>query len=142
MTHAVPLLSALSALTELFVTAAVFYVLYVALTRNELKVPLLAAALGYEVLFNISYMSWRLFTHPEPSHHPSWMVALVAGHGTLSLAMFVALVAVSVVATRAHRAGRNVFRERQALTYLFAGLWVVSLASGYAIFGLEYLGHY
>lgn len=142
MTHAVPALSALSAVTELFVTAAVFYVLYVALTRNELKARLLGFALAYEVLFNISYMTYRLLSHPEPSAHPPWMIALVGGHGILSLAMFLALVAVSVIAYRRHAEGRNLFRERIALTYAFAGLWVVSLASGYAIFALEYLGHY
>lgn len=141
MTHEMPWLSAVSAGTELLVTAAVFYVLYKAVVWEVLKTRLLAAALAYEVLFNISYMTFRLLTHPEPSHHPAWMVGLLALHGVLSLAMFLALVAFALVAWRRHAQGRNFFKERAALTAVFVALWSVSLLSGEAVFVLEYVAH-
>lgn len=140
--HEVPLLSAVSAVTELFVTAAVFYVLWAAIVRDEFKTRLLAAALGYEVLVNIAYMAYRLLTHTEPGHHPGWMVGLLALHGILSLLMFLALVAFAVLAFRAHGRGRNLFRERLAATHAFVALWLAALLSGEAVFLLEYVGHY
>ncbi len=143
MTHAIPWFSAFSAITELFVTAAILYVLYMAVFRDEFKGGILAVALAYEVIFNISYMTSRLFTHGDTSHHANWMVALLAGHGILSLIMFLGLVALGGVAYVKHRReGRNIFAEHAALTGLFVGLWMVSILSGEAIFFLEYIGHY
>lgn len=142
VTHAMPWFSAFTAVTELGVTAAIFYVLYHAVIHDDLKTRVLAVALAYEVAFNISYMTWRLFTHVEPQgHHPDWMIGIVAGHGALSLLMFLGLVALAVVAFRWDRRERNLFAEKRGLTWTFAGLWIVSILSGEAIFLLEYVGH-
>lgn len=142
VTHAIPWFSAFTAITELFVTAAVFYVIYAAIYEDVFHGRLLAGALAYEVLFNITYMVSRLFTHSETTAHADWMVGLLAGHGILSLIMFIGLVALSIVAYRWHRDGRNLFAERSALTGVFVVLWAVSILSGEAIFLLEYVGHY
>lgn len=140
--HAIPALSAFTAVTELFVTAAIFYVGYRALVDDVLETRLLAGALTYEVVFNISYMTSRLFTHDHASHHPDWLVALLVGHGVLSLVMFVGLLALSWAAWRRHRQGGNLLAERLGLTATFAVLWTVSILSGEAVFLLEYVGHY
>lgn len=143
MTHAVPWFSAFSAITELFVTAAIFYVLWMAVYRDEFKAGILGVALAYEVIVNISYMTSRLFTHTDTSHHADWMVALLAGHGILSLVMFLGLVALGGVAYVKHRReGRNLFAERVGLTGVFVVLWTISILSGEAIFFLEYIGHH
>lgn len=143
MTHAVPWFSAFSAFTELLVTAAIFYVLWMAVYRDEFKAGVLGVALAYEVIFNISYMTSRLFTHTDTGHHADWMVALLAGHGILSLVMFLGLVALGGVAYVKHRReGRNLFAERVGLTGVFVVLWTISILSGEAIFFLEYIGHH
>lgn len=141
VTHEIPWFSALSAGTELLVTAALLYVLHQAIFRDRFEAAILGGALAYEVLFNISYMVSQLFTHGEPGHHPGWMVALLAGHGILSLIMFLALVGFSAAAYRAHRQGRNLFADHLAWTGVFVVLWMVSILSGEAIFVLEYVMH-
>lgn len=144
MAHAIPWFSAFTAFTELLVTAAIVYVLYAAIRHDRFHGRVLGFALAYEVLFNITYMTARLFTHTEPegTHHAPWMIGLLAGHGTLSLIMFIGLVVLSVKAYRQHQVGGNYFREHGALTATFLGLWFVSILSGEAIFLLEYVAHY
>jgi uncharacterized membrane protein YozB (DUF420 family) len=139
---AIPWFSTFTASTELAVTAAVFYVFHRAIEHGEFAGRVLGAAIAYEVLFNISYMTSRLFTHDHGTHHADWMVATLAGHGALSLAMFVGLLVFSFLAWRGHRQGRNVFAEHQRWTAAFAGLWMVSLLSGEIVFLFEYVGHY
>lgn len=144
MSHAIPWFSAFTAFTEVLVTAAVVYVLYMAIVKDQFKGGVLAVALAYEVLFNITYMTARLFTHTEPAgtHHADWMIWLLAGHGSLSLVMFIGLVWMSVLAFRRDREGKNFFASHATLTWSFLGLWMVSILSGEAIFMLEYVGHY
>lgn len=140
--HDVPAFSAFTAVTELFVTAAIFYVGYRAIADDVFETNILVASLAYEVVFNISYMTSRLFTHDHTTHHPDWLVGLLAGHGILSLVMFVGLLGLSWAAWRRHREGGNLLAEKIGWTALFAVLWTVSILSGEAIFLLEYVGHY
>lgn len=140
--HEIPFYSAFTAVTELAVTAAIFYVFYRAIEQDAFEGALLAGAITYEIVFNISYMTARLFTHDHTSAHPDWMVALLAAHGTLSLVMFVGLLVFSAFAWRRHREGANLFAERRGLTIAFVAFWTVSILSGEAVFVLEYVGHY
>lgn len=142
VTHAIPWFSAFTAVTELFVTVAIFYVIYQAWANDEFHGKLLAGALAYEVLFNITYMTSRLFTHGHTGSHPDWLVGLLAGHGILSLVMFLGLVAMSVAAYRWDQRGENLFARYSVLTGVFVVLWTISIVSGEAIFLLEYVGHY
>ncbi|MFO1532092.1 MAG: hypothetical protein ABR562_00090 [Thermoplasmatota archaeon] len=134
---AVSAFSGFSAVSELFVTAAVFYVLWRAWRHDDFRGALLGVTLGFEALVNMAYMSLRIAS-PAPELHASGaMTWLLAGHGTLSLLMFAGLVGFAVEARRLHRQGRNLLRERPRTAAGFAALWTVSVLSGEAIFLLQ-----
>jgi putative flippase GtrA len=138
-----PLYSTFSAVTELFVTAAVFWFFYRALGHGDYRFGLITAAIVYETLFNISYMVRRLFTHQEGvTHtHEPWVTWFVAVHGTLSLAMFIGLVWLVVWAWRRTRAGDlHPLAGRRGLAYTFIGLWTASILSGEAIYLFYWTG--
>lgn len=86
-------------------------------------------------------MTSRPFPHEDTSHHPDWLVALLAGHGTSSLLVFLGLVAPSWVVWRRRRHGGNLLAERVGPTAKFALLWTVSILSGESILLLEYVAH-
>lgn len=131
-------LSTFSAVTELGVTAAVYAFLHGAYYHDRFRNGLLAFALTYEVLVNIAYMTFRLFqdSHAE---YPGWFSALLAGHGLLSLVMFLGLVAIFAMAAVLRRRGRNLFREQPQMTASFAVMWGLSILSGEAIYVYLYL---
>lgn len=138
-----PLYSTFSAVTELFVTAAVFWFFYQALAHANYRWGLIAVAIVYEILFNISYMVRRLFAHEEGvTHvHEPWVTWFVAAHGTLSLLMFIGLIGLVVWAWRRQRHGEvHPIGRRRALSYVFLGLWTVSILSGEAIYAFYFLG--
>ncbi|MEA3203616.1 MAG: hypothetical protein QOI63_1295 [Thermoplasmata archaeon] len=135
----VPAFSAFSAASELAVTAAVFYVLWRAWRHDDFRGALLAITLAFEACVNIAYMSIRLVSHAPALHASAAMDLLLAGHGVLSLLMFVGLVLLAAEAFRLHKQGRNALRERPRATLGFAILWSVSVLSGEAIFLLTLL---
>jgi hypothetical protein len=139
---AIPVYSALTAFTELIVTVAIFYVAHRALVEDELEMRVLGAAVAYEILFNVTYMTARLFSHGHTGSHPDWMVTLLAGHGALSFVMLLGLIAFGLLAWRGARGDRNLLREQAGSIYAFLGLWTISILSGEAVFVLEYVGHY
>lgn len=135
-----PLFSTLSAVTELFVTAAVYAFIFQAYKRDLFRKGLMAFALTYEVVVNIAYMAFRLLQPSEGAGDLSpAMVALYGFHGTLSLLMFIGLVALVVTAVRLHRFGHNLFRERPKLMWTFVVLWGVSILTGELIYVFTYL---
>lgn len=136
---AVPAFSYVSAVSELAVTAAVFYVLWRAWRHDDFRGVLLSIVLAFEALVNITYMSLRMASPAPELHHSAWMEGLLAGHGILSLLMFAGLVALAVDAFRLHKQGRNALRERPGVTLGFAILWSISVLSGEAIFLLQLL---
>src|SRR5512146_1013585 len=87
-----PLYSTVSLIAELFVSAAIVTVIVQAYRKNVFRKRLAALALAYEILFNISYMVYRVLTHPESKAESKFDVGLAIFHGTLSLAMFIALI--------------------------------------------------
>lgn len=131
--------STLSAVTELGVTAAVYVFIFGALYREVFRVGLIAFALTYEVLVNISYMTFRLFSPAEGVEHSAAMTRFLAFHGVLSLVMFLGLVALVMVAVREHRRGHNLLRQNPGMTWTFVVLWAVSVLTGEAIYVITYL---
>lgn len=138
----VPAFSTFSAISELFVTAAVFYFFSMALRRNDFRWALIGITIAFETLFNITYMASRLGQSAQANlPQPAWVVALLAGHGTLSLAMFLGLIAFILIAYRRHRVeGINLFATRRRLTYAFLALWTLSVLSGELIYVLQLSG--
>lgn len=138
-----PPLSTLSAVTELFVTAAVFYFFYQALRHANYRWGLMTVAIVYETLFNITYMVSRLIVHEEGAthQHPGWVTGFVAFHGSLSLVMFLGLIGFVVWAWRRVRAGEpDPIGARRSLSYGFLVLWTISILTGEAIYLMYWTG--
>ena len=131
--------STLSAVTELGVTAVVYTFIFTAYRRDVFRVGLIAFALTYEVLVNISYMTFRLFQTADGVEHSAAMTRFLAFHGILSLVMFLGLVAFTIAAVREHKRGLNLFRQNPAMMWAFVFLWAVSILTGEAIYVLTYL---
>lgn len=130
-----------SAASELFVTAGVFYFFYQAVRHDRFRWGFIAILLAFETLVNITYMSSRIVQSGPTSDRPAWATWLLAGHGTLSLLMFLGLIAFVMLAFRHARVEKeNYFRERMAPTWVFLALWTVSVLSGEALYVLQLTG--
>ena len=136
----VPSFSVFSAVSELFVTAGVLYVVWANWNRKRFPGPLLLALALFEALVNVLYMASRAAS-ASTGHDPisGAMKVFYAAHGMLSLLAYVAFVILGVFAFQEQRAGRWFFRERPALTWVFLAVWVISIGSGEVIFALRYL---
>ncbi|HYM81354.1 MAG TPA: hypothetical protein VEY91_08070 [Candidatus Limnocylindria bacterium] len=136
----IPPFSIFSAVSELFVTAGVFFVVRRNWTRRSFPFGVFLAVALFELLVNVLYMANRA-SRAAAGHDPipTWMKAMFAAHGTLSLLAYLAFVILAVFAYQDQRAGRFFFREHPALTWTFLAIWTVSIVSGEAIFALRYL---
>lgn len=138
-----PLFSTFSALTELVVSLAVYWFFWRGMRFADYRWGLIAVAIAYETLFNITYMVSRLFTHDEgvTHEHPGWVTAFVAAHGLLSLVMFAGLIGYVIWARRRFVAGlANPLAARRRLSQAFLALWTLSVASGEAIYAMYFTG--
>jgi len=143
----VPAMSLFVAISELFVTAAIFYVILSNLRGRPLAWKLLSLTLAYELLVNMNYMirktaSMRAMAAGEAPASEALspaMTAFAAAHGIFSLLMFLALLGVSALAIGHMRRGKNYFQERPRLAIGFLVLWTISVLSGEVFFVLRHL---
>ena len=129
-------------ITELGVTAAVVYIIRKTYTTGTFLRRLAFGVLAYEVVVNISYMSYRALEHlPEHADkaHEPFELALAIFHGTFSLVMFLALILFFVIAAKRYAAGENYFSAHPKLTVSFLVAWSISILSGALFFVLLYL---
>jgi uncharacterized membrane protein YozB (DUF420 family) len=138
---AIPMWSVVTLVTELGVSAAVFYVIWKGYKEGRFIRPLAFGVLAYEVLFNISYMLSRSLRHAaeKPAMEKPGEIGLAIFHGTFSLVMFVALIIFFFVAASRYARGENFFLAHRRLTLVFLSAWIVSVLSGVAFFILLYL---
>ena len=136
----IPAFSIFSAISELFVTAGVFYMVRLNWTRRPFPLPLFLGIALFEALVNVVYMANRASRAATGADVISpAMKVFFAAHGTLSLLAYLVFVILAVFAWQDQRSGRFYFRERPALTWAFLAVWVVSVASGEVLFVLRYL---
>jgi heme A synthase len=135
-----PWFSTFTLFTELLVTTSVFYIFYQNLKFDRFPGRLTAITLGYETLFNISYMTYRSLTHVEHEGHvhTPLHIAVAAFHGIFSLSMFIALIVFMVLAWRAHKRGENFFRKHLVMSKVFLVLWAIAIVSGMLFYYLAY----
>jgi len=136
----IPPFSIFSAVSELFVTAGVFYVVRRNWTRRPFPLALLIGVALFEALVNVVYMANRA-SRAAAGHDvisPA-MKIFFAAHGTLSLLAYLWFVILAVFAWQDQRANRWFFRDRPALTWSFLVVWTVSVVSGEVLFVLRYL---
>lgn len=132
-----PAFSTFSAISELFVTAAVFYVIFADLKGRPFQWKLAFTVIGFEFLVNMMYMIIRMKEHTE-TNLDSGFVAFAAGHGFLSLLVFILFVIFSFLAYSASKKEKNFFRENLGMTYAFIVLWSISVVSGEILYFVNY----
>src|SRR3989344_3096564 len=137
----IPSLSIFTLCTELLITAAIFFIIYRGYTANIFPRLFAFSVLGYEILFNISYMVSRSLTRgTEPKHmEKAGEIFLAIFHGIFSLFMFISLVIFFSLAARAYARGENYFRIHSILTKIFLIAWSISIISGIAFFARLYI---
>jgi uncharacterized membrane protein YozB (DUF420 family) len=137
---AIPPFSIFSAISELFVTAGVLWIVRRNWQRRTFPLTLFLAVVLFEALVNVLYMAGRASAAAAGHDAVSTgMKVFYAAHGILSLAAFIAFVVLGVLAHQDQKRGRWFFREMPVLTWVFVVVWIVSIASGEAIFVLRYL---
>jgi uncharacterized membrane protein YozB (DUF420 family) len=137
---AIPLYSTITFCTEIAMTVVILTLFYQGYKKNQFSHKLALAAICYEVLFNISYMVYRVFTHPDAARADSLgEIALAIFHGTLSLIMFIALIVFLVLAWKNYKKGINYFKKHRTLTIVFIVFWLLAVLSGIAFYLVEYL---
>lgn len=127
--------STFTAIAELFVTAAVFFVVYSNYQRKPFPTRIAFGVAGFEFLVNMMYMIFRMQQAPQQGLSGS-MVALYAIHGSLSLLIFIAYVTLACLAYFDSRKGRYYFREHPGQTFLFIFCWILSVGSGEILYFL------
>ena len=138
----IPPFSIFSAVSELFVTAGVLFVVRRNWTQRPFPFALFLAVSLFEALVNVMYMASRSAAATAPNATEALSTGMkiaYAGHGLLSLVAYLIFVVLGVLAYQEQKAGRWFFRDRPALTWSFLVLWVVSIGSGETIFALHYL---
>ena len=138
----IPPFSIFSAVSELFVTAGVLFVIRRNWTRRAFPFALFLTVSLFEALVNVMYMANRSAAATAPGAKEvlsTGMKIAYAGHGLLSLLVYLAFVVLGVLAYQEQKAGRWFFPERPALTWTFLVLWFVSVGSGETIFVMHYL---
>ena len=140
----IPPFSLFSAVSELFVTAGVLFVIRRNWTRRPFPFGLFLTVALFEGLVNVMYMANRAAEASAPhtaaaSALPTGMKIAFAAHGLLSLLAYLVFVVLGVLAHQEQQRERWFFRERAALTWSFLVLWTISIGSGEVLFALRYL---
>jgi len=138
----IPPFSLFSAVSELFVTAGVLFVIRRNWTRRPFPFGLFLAVALFEGLVNVMYMANRSASASAPGAAEALSTAMKIGyaaHGLLSLVAYLVFVVLGTLAHQEQKAGRWFFRDRPALTWSFLVLWAISIGSGEVIFALRYL---
>jgi hypothetical protein len=138
----IPPFSIFSAVSELFVTAGVFYVVRRNWTQRTFPFALFLAVTLFEGLVNVMYMANRASQAAAAASAPqlsTGMKIAFAAHGLLSLLAYLVFVILGVLAHQEQQRGRWFFRDRAALTWTFLVVWIISIGSGETLFALRYL---
>lgn len=136
----IPLSSTITLLSEIIITICVSIVIWRAYTKNIFTAWLAGAALAYELIVNVTYMATREVKGASaPAALNPYLTGLAIFHGVFSLIMFVALIALMLIAWRRYRAGENYFATHPRLTLAFCIAWGISILSGIALFADLYL---
>jgi hypothetical protein len=135
----IPPFSIFSAIAEVFVTAVVIY----AVVANTFGKPLIWKPLGFVLVFegcvNVVYMAGRASAADASNELSTGMKLFYAAHGTLSLAMFLAIVTLYLLAVVDVKKGEEAwFRRHPTGSWITVFFWMVSFISGEVIFFMNY----
>jgi len=111
----IPPFSIFSAVSELFVTAGVLYVIRRNWTRQPFPFALFLTVALFEALVNVMYMANRAAAATSPAAKEVLSIGMkiaYACHGLLSLVAYLVFPVLGVLAYQAQKAGRWFFRPR------------------------------
>jgi hypothetical protein len=135
-----PAFSVFSAISELFVTAGVLYVVRRNWKRQPFPGLVLLGIVLFEASVNVLYMANRAAQAASGADPVSdTMKLFYALHGSLSLLAFVVFVILGGLAYQDQKVQRWFFRDHPVVTWVFLVAWTVSILSGEAIFVMRYL---
>ncbi len=133
-----PLFSTITLIAEIIISLIIYYTFYRSYKFNKFPKYLVAFALLYETIFNISYMVSRV-GQDETKLLPPVVIAFAAIHGILSLIMFIALIVYMILAYfRGYRKQVNYFMQHKKVTITFLVFWTFSILSGITFYFLTY----
>ena len=133
-----PAFSIFAALSELIITAIVYYTIISHRQGRPFRFKLLGFAILYEALVNVSYMVTRFVGSESPVHFSSQMKLFATIHGIFSMLVFIWLIILFFLASSSAKLEQNFFGDHKFSTYLFLILWGFSVASGELMFALIY----
>lgn len=135
----IPIWSIVTLLTELAVTASVYFIIWKAYRTGVFLRYYAFAVLAYEALFNITYMSSRAAGGRGNVVYSPYETTLAIFHGIFSILMFVTLVVFFLYAAYAYSRGENYFLNHKKVTFAFVTAWGISILSGVTFFASLYL---
>ena len=136
----IPPFSIFSAVSELFVTAGVVYVIYRNWTKRSFPLGLFLSVAVFEAFVNVLYMATKAARAAAGTEAiGTGMKIAFASHGLLSLLAYLVFVVLGVIAWQEQRESRYFFRERRGITWAFGVAWAISVISGEVMFALRYL---
>lgn len=136
----IPAFSIFSAISEIFVTIGVLYAIITTLQGKPFPKVLLGCVILFEFCVNVTYMASMAAKADRGAELSQGMKLFFAGHGTLSLLMFLALAVLYFISLVDVAKGREPwFRRHRTGTYVLIAFWMVSVLTGEAIFVMRYL---
>lgn len=136
----IPAFSIFSAISEIFVTIGVLYAIFTTLAGKPFPKVLLGSVILFEFCVNVTYMASMAAKADRGNELSPAMKLFFAGHGTLSLLMFIALAVLYFISLVDVAKGREPwFRRHRTGSYVLVAFWMVSVLTGEAIFVMRYL---
>ena len=136
----IPPFSIFSAVSEIFVTIGVLYAIIRAVRGHGLARWLLGGTLLFEASVNIIYMAGRAAQADSGTELSTGMKLFYAGHGTLSLLMFLVLAIIYMWSLYGESKKQdNWFYRHKTWSWVLVFFWMVSVTTGEAIFVMRYL---
>ena len=132
-----PAFSTFSAIAEFFVTLAVFYVVIRNFKGHGFAWKLAGVVAIFEFSVNMLYMIMRM-REESASGATGPMAAFAAGHGLLSLLVYILFVVFCFIAYRAFKRREFFFQSNPGVTYSFLVLWTMSVTTGWALYYIRY----
>lgn len=136
----IPIYSTIALFTECIMLIVILYIFYNGYKHNKFNYKLVAIALSYEILFNISYMLYRTLAKPDSGGaHSAFSIGLAIFHGFLSLIIFILLIVFLLLAWKNYKKKINYFKKHSTITLLFIIFWLIAAISGIIIYIIYYV---
>jgi phosphatidylglycerophosphate synthase len=129
--------STFTAISELFVTAGVLYLVWQNYNRRGFNSRFALLLISFEFMVNMLYMTMRMGQHSQSPDSDPTFVAIAATHGIFSLLTFILLVIYATLAHSEIKKSRYFFADHPIQTKVFLVLWFISVGSGEILYFMK-----